>query len=209
MPRALLSVSDKSGIVEFAKGLNGRGFELVSTGGTALTLERAGLPVIGVSTVTGFPEMLDGRVKTLAPARSMAASSRGDRGPTISRRSLVTGSDLIDLVVVNLYPFVKAAQNPETAFESLIEEIDIGGPSLVRAAAKNFADVIVVVSPSDYAQRTRGSSIAQADHRRAFDSTLHAKRSRTPRATTLRSHPRWRGTGRRCRVHACGGERVS
>ena len=83
---------------------------------------------------------------------STAASSRGDRGRTISRRSRVTGSRPIDIVVVNLYPFVKAAQNPETSFENLIEEIDIGGPSLVRAAAKNFADVIVVVSPSDYAR---------------------------------------------------------
>ena len=150
MPRALLSVSDKSGIVEFASGLNARGFELISTGGTALTLDRAGLPVLSVSTVTGFPEMLDGRVKTLHPRI---------HGGILARRSVpddltaVAHHDigLIDIVVVNLYPFVKAAQNPDTTFENLIEEIDIGGPSMVRAAAKNFADVIVVVSPSDYA----------------------------------------------------------
>jgi len=149
MPRALLSVSDKSGIVEFASGLHARGFELISTGGTALTLDRAGLPVVSVSTVTGFPEMLDGRVKTLHPRI---------HGGILARRSLpgdlaaVASHDiaLIDIVVVNLYPFVQAAQNPDTTFESLIEEIDIGGPSMVRAAAKNFADVIVVVSPSDY-----------------------------------------------------------
>jgi phosphoribosylaminoimidazolecarboxamide formyltransferase/IMP cyclohydrolase len=150
MPRALLSVSDKSGIVEFARGLRGRGFELVSTGGTALTLERAGLPVLSVSTVTGFPEMLDGRVKTLDPhihGGILARRSRPDDLEAISRHDIT----LIDVVVVNLYPFVKAAQNPETPFEKLIEEIDIGGPSLVRAAAKNFADVIVVVSPDDYA----------------------------------------------------------
>jgi phosphoribosylaminoimidazolecarboxamide formyltransferase/IMP cyclohydrolase len=150
MPRALLSVSDKSGIVEFARGLNARGFELISTGGTALTLDRAGLPVLSVSTVTGFPEMLDGRVKTLHPRI---------HGGILARRSVpgdltaVAHHDigLIDIVVVNLYPFVKAAQNPDTTCENLIEEIDIGGPSMVRAAAKNFADVIVVVSPSDYA----------------------------------------------------------
>jgi phosphoribosylaminoimidazolecarboxamide formyltransferase/IMP cyclohydrolase len=151
MPRALLSVSDKSGIVEFAEGLNSRGFELISTGGTALTLERRGIPVIGVSTVTGFPEMLDGRVKTLDPhihGGILARRSRPDDLEAISSH----GIGPIDIVVVNLYPFVKAAQNPATSFESLIEEIDIGGPSLVRAAAKNFADVIVVVSPSDYAR---------------------------------------------------------
>ena len=150
MRRALLSVSDKTGIVDFAKGLNSRGFELVSTGGTALTLERGGLPVVGVSTVTGFPEMLDGRVKTLDPhihGGILARRSRQDDLAAIARHQI----GLIDVVVVNLYPFVKAAQNPETAFENLIEEIDIGGPSLVRAAAKNFTDVIVVVSPSDYA----------------------------------------------------------
>jgi len=150
MPRALLSVSDKTGVVEFARGLASRGFELVSTGGTALTLERNGLSVIGVSTITGFPEMLDGRVKTLDPhihGGILARRSRPDDLEAIARHQI----GLIDLVIVNLYPFVKAAQNPETPFEDLIEEIDIGGPSLVRAAAKNFADVIVVVSPDDYA----------------------------------------------------------
>ena len=150
MRRALLSVSDKTGIVDFANGLNRRGFELVSTGGTALTLERGGLPVVSVSTVTGFPEMLDGRVKTLDPhihGGILARRSRQDDLAAIARHQI----GLIDVVVVNLYPFVKAAQNPDTSFENLIEEIDIGGPSLVRAAAKNFADVIVVVSPSDYA----------------------------------------------------------
>jgi phosphoribosylaminoimidazolecarboxamide formyltransferase / IMP cyclohydrolase len=150
MRRALLSVSDKTGIVEFAAGLKSRGFELLSTGGTALTLERGGLPVVGVSTVTGFPEMLDGRVKTLDPhihGGILARRSRPDDLAAISNH----GIGLIDIVVVNLYPFVTAAQNPETPFEHLIEEIDIGGPSLVRAAAKNFADVIVIVSPSDYA----------------------------------------------------------
>ena len=106
MPRALLSVSDKTGSVEFARGLAARGFELVSTGGTALTLAAGGLPVIGVSDVTGFPEMMDGRVKTLHPQVHGGILARRDRGPTISRPPREHGITLIDLVVVNLYPFV-------------------------------------------------------------------------------------------------------
>ena len=149
MPRALLSVSDKTGIVEFARALEERGFELVSTGGTAATLEGAGLAVVRISTVTGFPEMLDGRVKTLHPhvhGGILARRTVAEDLAALSRHQI----SLIDLVAVNLYPFVAAAQNPDTPLEELIEEIDIGGPTLVRAAAKNFADVIVVVSPSDY-----------------------------------------------------------
>jgi phosphoribosylaminoimidazolecarboxamide formyltransferase/IMP cyclohydrolase len=150
MPRALLSVSDKTGLAEFAHGLAARGFELVSTGGTARALQQAGLPVIGISEVTGFPEMMDGRVKTLHPLVHGGILAR--RGRPDDLASAVThGITLIDLVVVNLYPFVKAASNPATPFERLIEEIDIGGPSLVRAAAKNFEDVLVVVAPMDYA----------------------------------------------------------
>jgi phosphoribosylaminoimidazolecarboxamide formyltransferase/IMP cyclohydrolase len=151
MPRALLSVSDKSGLLTFASGLAARGFELVSTGGTAKTLQDNGLAVINVSDVTGFPEMMDGRVKTLHPRI---------HGGILARRSVDAhlasarehGIGLIDLVAVNLYPFAAAAANPATPFEGLVEEIDIGGPSLVRGAAKNFADVLVVVSPSDYAK---------------------------------------------------------
>src|SRR5262245_25012566 len=123
MPRALLSVSDKTGLVEFASGLRARGFELVSTGGTALTLERAGLSVLSVSTVTGFPEMLDGRVKTLHPhihGGILARRSRRTDLDALARHDIA----LIDLVAVNLYPFVTAAQNPDNAFENLIEEID-------------------------------------------------------------------------------------
>ncbi len=149
MPRALLSVSDKSGLLDFARGLAARGFELVSTGGTARALEDAGLPVVPISEVTGFPEMMDGRVKTLHPKV---------HGGILARRSVAAdreaaarhGITLIDLVAVNLYPFEKAAANASTPFEALIEEIDIGGPSLVRAAAKNFQDVLVVVAPEDY-----------------------------------------------------------
>src|SRR5712691_93249 len=149
MPRALLSVSDKAGLVDFARGLAARGFELVSTGGTAKALQQAGLPVIGISDVTGFPEMMDGRVKTLHPLVHGGILARRGRPEDLASAS-THGITLIDLVVVNLYPFVKAASNPETPFDALIEEIDIGGPSLVRAAAKNFQDVLVVVAPSDY-----------------------------------------------------------
>ena len=150
MPRALLSVSDKAGLIEFARGLIQRGFELVSTGGTARLLAEATLPVINISAVTGFPEMMDGRVKTLHPLVHGGILARRDRTDDLAS-AVEHGITLIDLVVVNLYPFVTAAANPETTFDGLIEEIDIGGPSLVRAAAKNFRDVLVVVSPSDYA----------------------------------------------------------
>jgi phosphoribosylaminoimidazolecarboxamide formyltransferase/IMP cyclohydrolase len=149
MPRALLSVSDKSGLVEFARGLAARGVELVSTGGTARALEQAGLAVIGISEVTGFPEMMDGRVKTLHPRVHGGILARRGR-PDDLAAAAAHGITLIDVVVVNLYPFVRAAANPDTPFDALVEEIDIGGPSLVRAAAKNFRDVLVVVSPADY-----------------------------------------------------------
>ena len=149
MKRAILSVSDKAGLVEFARGLAARGFELVSTGGTAKTLADAGLSVVNVSDVTGFPEMMDGRVKTLHPKI---------HGGILARRSHVDDLDaadkhgigLVDVVCVNLYPFVATAAKPGIRFDDLIEQIDIGGPSLVRAAAKNFRDVLVVVSPTDY-----------------------------------------------------------
>src|SRR3954464_8603890 len=150
MPRALLSVSDKSGVVDLGRGLAARGFELVSTGGTARALTDAGLAVINVSARPGFPEMMDGRVKTLHPALHGGILARRDRPDDLD--ALKThGLGLVDVVVVNLYPFVKAAANPDTPFDALIEEIDIGGPSLVRAAAKNFRGVLVVVEPSDYA----------------------------------------------------------
>jgi len=147
--RAILSVSDKTGLVDLARGLAARGVELVSTGGTAKAISAAGIPVVNVSDVTGFPEMMDGRVKTLHPgmfAGILARRSRPDDLAAIARQ----GIKPVDLVVVNLYPFGKAADNPDTPFDALVEEIDIGGPSLLRAAAKNFRDVLVVVHPEDY-----------------------------------------------------------
>ncbi len=147
--RALLSVSDKSDLVEFARGLEARGYELVSTGGTARILARAGLPVTPVSSVTGFPEMLDGRVKTLHPAVHGGILARRDRQGDLEAIG-ARGIEPIDIVVVNLYPFAQAAADPDTTVEALVEEIDIGGPTLVRAAAKNFQHVLVVVEPADY-----------------------------------------------------------
>jgi phosphoribosylaminoimidazolecarboxamide formyltransferase/IMP cyclohydrolase len=149
MPRAILSVSDKSGLIPFGKALAARGFELVSTGGTAKALADAGLPVVNVSDVTGFPEMMDGRVKTLHPRIHGGILARRSH-PEDLALAKQHGIGLVDLVVVNLYPFVETAARPGIAFDDLIEQIDIGGPSLVRAASKNFRDVLIVVSPNDY-----------------------------------------------------------
>jgi phosphoribosylaminoimidazolecarboxamide formyltransferase / IMP cyclohydrolase len=147
--RAILSVSDKTGLIPFVRGLAARGVQLVSTGGTSKAIADAGLAVTNVSDVTGFPEMMDGRVKTLHPkihGGILARRHRADDLQAIRHQEI----DLVDLVVVNLYPFAKAARNPETPFDELVEQIDIGGPSLLRAAGKNFRDVMVVVDPADY-----------------------------------------------------------
>jgi phosphoribosylaminoimidazolecarboxamide formyltransferase/IMP cyclohydrolase len=142
-------VSDKSGLVDFARGLHERGFELVSTGGTAKALAAAGLPVVTVAQLTGFPEMMDGRLKTLHPRVHGGILARRSR-PDDLAAAAEHGIGLIDLVVVNLYPFARAAADPSTPVDGLLEEIDIGGPSMVRGAAKNFQDVLIVVSPADY-----------------------------------------------------------
>src|SRR6185436_9445002 len=149
MPRALLSVFDKTGIVDLARGLVDSGFDLVSTGGTARALIAAGLDVTSVSDLTGFPEMLDGRVKTLHPAVHGGILARRDH-PGDLQAIAGLGIQPIDVVVVNLYPFVQTAKREGLAFDDLVEQIDIGGPSLVRAAAKNFRDVLIIVDPGDY-----------------------------------------------------------
>ncbi len=147
--RALLSVSDKTGLVDLGRRLVGLGFELVSTGGTARALRDAGLPVTDVAAVTGFPEMLDGRVKTLHPR--VHGGILADRRLVDHRRQLVAAAIApFELVVVNLYPFAAAAERPGITFDELVEEIDIGGPSMVRAAAKNHASVAIVTSPTRY-----------------------------------------------------------
>ncbi len=165
MPRALLSVSDKTGIAALARGLADRGYELVSTGGTARALADAGLRVTSVSEVTGFPEMMDGRVKTLHPKLHGGILARRDHAEDLAAAS-AHGIGLVDLVVVNLYPFEATARKPGVSFDELIEQIDIGGPSLVRAAAKNFRGVLVVVDPRKYTEllneldRSGGPSLA-------------------------------------------------
>ena len=148
MTRALLSVSDKSGLVAFATGLAGYGVELVSTGGTAQALENAGLKVIDVADLTGFPEMMDGRVKTLHPkvhGGLLAIRGNKEHAAALEKHQIKP----IDLLVVNLYPFESTVAKG-AAFNDCIENIDIGGPAMIRAAAKNHADVAVVVEPSDY-----------------------------------------------------------
>ncbi|MBV8552024.1 MAG: bifunctional phosphoribosylaminoimidazolecarboxamide formyltransferase/IMP cyclohydrolase [Acidobacteriaceae bacterium] len=149
MKRALLSVTDKTGLLLFAKGLHEMGVELISTGGTAKLLRDNGVPVREVSDVTEFPEMLDGRVKTIHPR--IAGGILAIRSNPEHMRSLAAhGLPAIDMVVVNLYQFEKMANKPGVAREELIENIDIGGPTMIRAAAKNFQDVAVVVSPAQY-----------------------------------------------------------
>lgn len=146
--RALVSVSDKEGIVEFCKGLVENGFEIISTGGTAKALKEAGLSVIGISEITGFPECLDGRVKTLHPnvhAGLLAMRSNPEHMAQLEKLNINT----IDIVCVNLYPF-KATLAKGADFAECIENIDIGGPTMIRAAAKNYQDVAVIVDPKDY-----------------------------------------------------------
>jgi phosphoribosylaminoimidazolecarboxamide formyltransferase/IMP cyclohydrolase len=149
LKRSLLSVYDKTGLVDFARGLAGRGVELVASGGTARVLREAGLAVRAVSDLTGSPEILGGRVKTLHPAIHGGILSR--RTPADRDQLGGLGWGEIDLVVVNLYPFEKTAADPNASLEEVIEQIDIGGVALLRAAAKNFAHLTVVCDPADYA----------------------------------------------------------
>ena len=147
--RALLSVSNKNGLIPFAQGLHELGYEIISTGGTATALAAAGVPVVNVSDVTGFPEMLEGRVKTLHPGVHggiLADRSKPDHVAAIAAHHIRP----IHLVCVNLYPFAATVANPEVTLEDAIENIDIGGPAMIRSAAKNHNHVIVVVDPADY-----------------------------------------------------------
>src|SRR6267142_31618 len=146
MPRALLSVSDKRGIVDLGRGLASRGYELVSTGGTARTLAAAGLTVTNVSDVTGFPEMLDGRVKTLHPKLHGGILARRDVPEHLAALDK-HGIPAIDLVVVALYPFERTVAKSGVTLAEAIEQIDVGGPAMIRAAAKNHASVAVVTDP--------------------------------------------------------------
>ncbi|MEA2990342.1 MAG: phosphoribosylaminoimidazolecarboxamide formyltransferase / cyclohydrolase, partial [Alphaproteobacteria bacterium] len=147
--RALISVSDKTGLVEFARALEQRGIELISTGGTRKALAEAGLAVRDVADVTGFPEMMDGRVKTLHPkvhGGLLAIRNNQAHAAALAAHGIAP----IDLLVVNLYPFEATVAN-DAGYDTAIENIDIGGPAMIRAAAKNHADVAVIVEPDDYA----------------------------------------------------------
>jgi phosphoribosylaminoimidazolecarboxamide formyltransferase/IMP cyclohydrolase len=147
--RAIISLSDKSGIVRFAKDLQAFGVEILSTGGTAKTLRESGLRIMDVSEYTGFPEMLDGRVKTLHPKIHGALLGIRDN-PDHAGKMKEHGMIPIDMVVVNLYPFEATVSRPSCTLEEAIENIDIGGPSMLRAAAKNYPYVTVIVEPADY-----------------------------------------------------------
>ena len=172
--RALISVTDKSGVVEFAKGLSGLGVSLISTGGTAKALRDGGLDVSDVSKITGFPEMLDGRVKTLHPRIHGGILARRDldsHRAQLSEHHIAT----IDLVCVNLYAFESTIAKEGCTFEDAIENIDIGGPCLIRASAKNHNDVVIVTDPADYGKileemNTGGGTVSAGTRR-----TLAAK----------------------------------
>jgi phosphoribosylaminoimidazolecarboxamide formyltransferase/IMP cyclohydrolase len=166
--RALISVSDKTGVVEFARGLHDLGVEIVSTSGTAKALAEAGVPIRPLDTMTGFPEILDGRVKTLHPHVHGAILLRR-KDPKQAKEADLFGIEPIDLVIVNLYPFAKTvAAAPSPYDQNVIEQIDIGGVALIRAAAKNFEDVAVLTSPADY-----GATLAElaASQGRLTDAT--------------------------------------
>src|SRR5215475_11118183 len=175
--RALLSVHDKTGVVDFARGLAGLGVQILSTGGTAKLLRDSGVPVLDVSEVTGFPEMLDGRVKTLHPKVHGGILARRDV-PAHMRALESHGIGPIDLVVVALYPFEQTVVKPGVGFEEVIENIDIGGPSMIRGAAKNHSAVGVVTDPSQYAEvleelRANGGALSDATRARLALEAFH------------------------------------
>src|SRR3954469_1383084 len=175
--RALLSVSDKTGLVPFARVLAEAGVELLSTGGTAKALRDAGLKVIDLSAHTGFPEMLDGRVKTLHPkVHGGLLYIRGNEKHEEAVRQ--HGIQPIDLVVVNLYPFEQTVAKPNVSLGEAIENIDIGGPSMLRSAAKNHDSVTVIVDPADYAEvaeQVKGSGETTRDLRRKLAAKVFAR----------------------------------
>ncbi len=150
---ALLSVSDKTGLTPLATALHERGVRLISTGGTRRHLEQAGLPTVAVDEVTGFPEMMDGRVKTLHPKIHGGLLALRDH-PEHAAALTDHGIAPIDLVCVNLYPFERTVADPAVSIEDAIEQIDIGGPSMVRSAAKNHRHVVIVTDPAQYAEVT-------------------------------------------------------
>lgn len=195
--RALLSVTDKTGLIEFARGLHQMGVELISTGGTAKAIHAAGIPVREVSEITQFPEMLDGRVKTIHPRIAggmLARRSKPEHMEALARHDIPT----IDLVCVNLYDFASVAARVDAPLEELIENIDIGGPTMIRAAAKNYTDVAVVTSPLDYdavlaEMRAHHNALSPETRwllaRKAFDTTAAYDRAITLRLAQVDAPP--------------------
>ena len=226
--RALLSVSDKTGLVDFATGLAALGVELVASGGTAGALREAGLDVIDVAELTQSPEMLGGRVKTLHPRIHGGILARRDRDDDRADMAAQGLARLIDLVVVNLYPFEETVAAPGCSLAEAIEKIDIGGPSMIRSAAKNHAYVGVVVDPvttTSHARRAAGGERNSAPRdtacawrrrpssaRRQYDAAIHAylsgapgrSRRRLPAASPARSAPRGGASVRREPPPGCG-----
>ena len=147
--RALVSVSDKTGAIQLGQTLHAMGVQILSSGGTARSLQEAGIPVVEVSKYTGFPEMMDGRIKTLHPKIHGALLGKRDNAEHMQQMK-IHGIEPIDLVVVNLYPFEKTVAKPDCTLEEAIENIDIGGPTMLRSSAKNYNDVAVVTDPQDY-----------------------------------------------------------
>ncbi|MCX6665254.1 MAG: bifunctional phosphoribosylaminoimidazolecarboxamide formyltransferase/IMP cyclohydrolase [Euryarchaeota archaeon] len=177
LKRALISVSDKTGLVELATVFSKAGIEIISTGGTASVLQKAGISFIDISDVTGFPEMLDGRVKTLHPvvhAGILAERKKKEHMATLQKHKIQP----VDIVVCNLYPFEQTIKKPDVKIEEVIENIDIGGPTLIRAAAKNYQDVIVVTNPQQYPEIIKGitskKGFTEEQHRRlALEAYTH------------------------------------
>ncbi|MHB8919968.1 MAG: bifunctional phosphoribosylaminoimidazolecarboxamide formyltransferase/IMP cyclohydrolase [Halothiobacillus sp.] len=169
--RALLSVSDKTGLLAFAQGLNRHGVALISTGGTAQMLREAGLPVAEVADITGFPEMMAGRVKTLNPKIHGGILARRGVDEAVMAEH---GIEPIDLVVVNLYPFAQTVAAPDCAFDEAVENIDIGGPAMVRAAAKNHQDVAIIVNPAHYARVLAEIDAGGIEGKTRFELAVHA-----------------------------------
>ncbi|MDX1796805.1 MAG: bifunctional phosphoribosylaminoimidazolecarboxamide formyltransferase/IMP cyclohydrolase, partial [Hydrogenovibrio sp.] len=169
--RALISVSDKTGILEFAQSLSDMGVAILSTGGTYKVLSEAGLAVTEVSEYTGFPEMMDGRVKTLHPKIHGGLLGRRGTDDAIMNEH---GIDPIDMVVVNLYPFEATVAKPDCSLEDAIENIDIGGPTMLRSAAKNHKDVAVVTDPADYGRilDELKANQGQLSHETRFDLSI-------------------------------------
>ena len=177
--RALISVSDKTGILEFAKELHNCGIEILSTGGTAELLRKEGVPVIQVSDYTGFPEMMDGRIKTLHPMVHGGILARRDV-PEHLKAMEEHGIRPIDLVVINLYPFEQTVAKKGSTLEEAIENIDIGGPAMVRSSAKNYKDVTIIVDPENYGkvleEIKNGSVSLETRKRLSRDAFAHTAR---------------------------------